>query len=118
MFIIAIISCSILCVLLLKANPLIFHSLSSPSVDAMEGAVASYYHGWVGILADGGGLKRELGSPVDAIGGLSHPERVAERLVAVGFSLLFPIHATERIVDYGEGSVREGDGIYAGIIVG
>ena len=108
----------ILCVLLLKAETLIFHSLSSPSVDAMEGAVASYYHGWVGILADGGGLERELGSPVDAIGGRSHPERVAEWLVAVGFGLLLPIHATERIVDYGEGSVRESDGIYAGIIVG
>ena len=84
----------------------------------MEGAVASYYHGWVGILADGGGLERELGSPVDAIGGRSHPERVAERLVAVWFDLLLPIHATERIIDYGEGSVMEGDGIYAGIIVG
>ena len=84
----------------------------------MEGAVASYYHGWVGILADGGGFERELGSPVDAIGGRSHPERVAQRFVAVGFGLLLPIHATERIVDNGEGSVMEGDGIYAGIIVG
>ena len=37
---------------------------------------------------------------------------------AVGFGLLLPIYAAERIVDYGEGSVRESDGIYAGIIVG
>ena len=84
----------------------------------MDGAVASYNHGRVGILADRGGFERELWRPVYAIGGCCHPERVAERLVAVGFGLLLPIYATERIIDYGEGSVRESDGIYAGIIVG